>query len=171
MTTVPAPTHTDTESMVETTRRVFGEAMTKFDPFRFRAWAELGLTTAQLRVLFLMRESPGVTAGELACRLSVTPPTISGIVDRLVKMDLVRRADDSQDRRLVRNFLTGEGEKVATRMEEGSGIFTTRILEEMSEENLDALLKGLQAFITASECVRKVEPNLAEVAWPGAGSA
>ncbi len=166
MTTVPAAPQIETESAIDQTRRVFGEAINKFDPFRFRAWAELGLTTAQLRVLFLMRESPGVTAGELACRLSVTPPTISGIVDRLVKLDLVRRADDSQDRRLVRNFLTAGGERVATRMEEGSGIFTTRILEEMSDANLHALLTGLQAFIQASECVRKVEPNLAAVAMP-----
>lgn len=169
MNTVPAaaPSTVAAESAIDQTRRMFGEAITKFDPFRFRAWAELGLTTAQLRVIFLMRESPGVTAGELACRLSVTPPTISGIVDRLVKLSLVRRADDSQDRRLVRNFLTAEGEHVATRMEEGSGIFTTRIMEEMTETDLDALLKGLQAFIHASECVRKVEPNLAEMAMPG----
>jgi len=66
---------------VDAAARNLGEAMAMFDPMRFRAWAELGLTTAQLRVMFLMRETPGVTAGELAHRLGVTPPTISGIVE------------------------------------------------------------------------------------------
>ena len=87
------------EHAVDEALRMWGHTLTIFDPFRFRVWAELGLTTAQLRVLFLVREQPGVTAGELATRLNVTPPTISGIVDRLVRLSLVRREDDRSDRR------------------------------------------------------------------------
>lgn len=138
-----------------------------FDPLRFRAWAEIGLTTAQLRVLFLVRESPGVTAGALAQRLSVTPPTISGIVDRLVKLSLVRREDDESDRRLVRNLLTEKGEASCKRMEQGSETFTRRILVEMTQPDLDAFVTGLRAFIRASKRVQEVEPNLAAVAMPG----
>lgn len=138
-----------------------------FDPLRFRAWAELGLTTAQLRVLFLIREGPGVTAGELAHRLSVTPPTISGIVDRLVRLDLVRREDDESDRRLVRNVLTEAGSNACTRLERGVEIFTRRILVEMNHEDLSAFVVGLKAFVNASQYVSSVEPNLAAVAMPG----
>lgn len=147
--------------------RHFGEALNMFDPLRFRAWAEMGLTTAQLRVLFLVRETPGVTAGELAQRLSVTPPTISGIVDRLVKLSLIRREDDESDRRLVRNFLTEQGETACKRMEQGSEIFTRRILVEMNHQDLEAFIAGLKAFIKASQHVASVEPNLAAVAMPG----
>lgn len=138
-----------------------------FDPLRFRAWAELGLTTAQLRVLFLTREQPGVTAGELAHRLGVTPPTISGIVDRLVKLGLVRREDDDSDRRLVRNHLTEDGANACSRLERGVEIFTRRILIEMNHEDLEDLIRGLKAFIKASTYVSNVEPNLAVVAMPG----
>lgn len=145
-----------------------GAMFAMFDPFRFRAWAALGLTTAQLRVLFLVRNDPGVTAGELATRLSVTPPTISGIVDRLVKLGLIRREDDESDRRLVRNQLTEAGESACSRLERGSEIFTRRILIEMDHQDLDALLGGLRAFIKASSYVSTVEPNLAVVAMPGA---
>ena len=144
-----------------------GAMFAMFDPFRFRAWAALGLTTAQLRVLFLVRNDPGVTAGELATRLSVTPPTISGIVDRLVKLGLIRREDDESDRRLVRNQLTDAGESACSRLERGSEIFTRRILIEMNPEDIDALLGGLKAFIKASSYVSTVEPNLAVVAMPG----
>jgi DNA-binding MarR family transcriptional regulator len=162
-----APT---SEHAVDTAIRNFGEALNMFDPLRFRAWAEMGLTTAQLRVLFLVRESPGVTAGELATRLSVTPPTISGIVDRLVKLGLIRREDDESDRRLVRNFLTDQGETSCKRMEQGSEIFTRRILVEMNHQDLEAFIVGLKAFIKASKDVQTVEPNLAVVAMPGMNS-
>ncbi len=155
------------EHAVDAAIRHFGQALAMFDPLRFRAWAELGLTTAQLRVMFLMRETPGVTAGELASRLSVTPPTISGIVDRLVRLHLVRREDDESDRRLVRNHLTDAGEAACSRLERGAEIFTRRILVEMNHMDLEAFIAGLKAFIKASEFVSRVEPNLAVVAMPG----
>jgi DNA-binding MarR family transcriptional regulator len=155
------------EHAVDAALRYLGEALAKFDPIRFRAWAELGLTTAQLRVMFLMRESPGVTAGELASRLSVTPPTISGIVDRLVKLGLVRREDDESDRRLVRNFLSDTGESACGRLARGLDVFTRRIIIEMNHEDLDALIAGLKAFVNASNYVSTVEPDLAAVAMPG----
>jgi DNA-binding MarR family transcriptional regulator len=158
------------ESALDTARRLIGEAITVFDPFRFRTWAELGLTTAQLRVLFMMRHQPGVTAGELATRLSVTPPTISGIVDRLVRLGLVRREDDATDRRLVRNSLTTQGEFACTRLERGGELFTRRLLVEMHHDDLEKLIVGLRAFVKASEAAIQNEPNLAAVAMPGVNS-
>jgi DNA-binding MarR family transcriptional regulator len=155
------------DSAIDTAIRDLGKAMNLFDPIRFRAWAELGLTTAQLRVMFLMRQDPGVTAGELACRLSVTPPTISGIVDRLVRMDLVRREDDAADRRLVRNFLTDKGEAACSRLARGGDAFTRRIMTEMSDEDLQSLITGLEAFITASRHVASLEPNLVSTVMQG----
>ncbi len=163
--TAPSP---NPEPTVDSALRNLGEALNMFDPLRFRAWAEIGLTTAQLRVLFLMRERPGVTAGELAARLAVTPPTISGLVDRLVKLDLVRREDDESDRRLVRNHLTERGELACGRLERGAEVFTRRILVEMQHEDLEMFIAGLKAFIKASHYVSAVEPNLAAVAMPGA---
>lgn len=155
------------EHAVDQALRYLSQALNMFDPLRFRAWAEMGLTTAQLRVLFLMREQPGVTAGELAHRLGVTPPTISGIVDRLVKLGFVRREDDESDRRLVRNLLTEDGANACSRLERGVEIFTRRILIEMNHEDLEEFIRGLKTFIKASNYVSSVEPNLAAVAMPG----
>lgn len=156
-----------TERAVDTAIRELGCALAMFDPLRMRAWAEMGLTTAQLRVMFDIRDCPGVTAGELAHKLSVTPPTISGIVDRLVRLDLVRREDDEADRRLVRNYLTERGKSCCTRLEQGGEIFTRRLLVELAEADLDALIRGLRAFNRASHYVASVEPDLAAVAMPG----
>lgn len=155
------------EHAVDTALRCLGDAFNTFDPLRFRAWAELGLTTAQLRVLFMMRQQPGVTAGELASRLAVTPPTISGIVDRLVRLELVRREEDESDRRLVRNHLTEKGDAVCGWFERGGEVFTRRILVELHHEDLQALVQGLQAFARAADHVLHADPNLLTVAMPG----
>ncbi|MGE0600292.1 MAG: MarR family winged helix-turn-helix transcriptional regulator [Dehalococcoidia bacterium] len=163
---MPSPPTTSLAT-IESTMRSFGEAMNMFDPLRFRAWGEMGLTTAQLRVLFLVREAPGVTAGELAQKLAVTPPTISGIVDRLVKLDLIKREDDESDRRLVRNFLTDEGEKACKRLEYGVGAYMYRIIIEMDEKEIESFRIGLQAFNKAGKYVASIEPNLAALAMPG----
>jgi DNA-binding MarR family transcriptional regulator len=157
----------ETKSALDIAIQHLGEAIAVFDPFRFRAWAELGLTTAQLRVLFMVRAQPGVTAGELATRLQVTPPTISGIVDRLVKLNLIRREDDAEDRRLVRNQLTADGELACTRLERGGDVYSRRILVEMDHKDLESLITSLKAFVKAAEQVSRVEPNLAAVAMPG----
>jgi DNA-binding MarR family transcriptional regulator len=156
------------EHAVDTAIRLFSQAITMYDPLRFRVWAEMGLTTAQLRVMFLIRESPGVSAGDLASRLGVTPPTISGIVDRLVKLELVRRVEDEADRRLVRNHLTERGEAACSRLERGIEVYTRRILIEMDHTDLSAFVTGLEAFVRASDAVARAEPNLAAVAMPGA---
>ena len=161
---------TESEHAVDAALRYLAEATNTFDPLRFRAWAELGLTTAQLRVMFLMLQQPGVTAGELAARLAVTPPTISGIVDRLVRLELVRREDDESDRRLVRNHLTNKGDAVCGWFERGGSVFTRRILLAMNHQDLEALVSGLRAFVCAADSVRRAEPNLAAVAMPGVSS-
>ncbi len=145
--------HTPAGTSPESALHYLASALAIFDPLRLRAWAELGLTTGQLRLLFLLKQQPGVTSGELASRLAVTPPTITGIIDRLVRLALVRREEDPADRRLVRNFLTGEGENVCDRLEHNAEQYMHRILTEMSPGEVESLASGLRAFIGASERV------------------
>lgn len=147
--------------------RLFGESQAMFDPFRFRVWTEMGLTTAQLRVLAVVRENPGISSGDLAKQLGVTPPTITGLIDRLARLKLVQRSSDAQDRRLVRHELTEQGETVCSRLERGVEVFTRRILVEMNHEDLADLVSGMEAFVKASHAVAEAEPDLALVAMPG----
>ena len=45
---------------------------------------------AQLRLMFSLLESDGQMLSDLAAEMHVTPPTITGLTDRLVKRDLAR---------------------------------------------------------------------------------
>ncbi|HZU77174.1 MAG TPA: MarR family transcriptional regulator, partial [Dehalococcoidia bacterium] len=97
------------EDLVEEALRLYLLAVGIVDPVRLRAWADLGLTMPTLKVLLLLREEPGAPSGVLAARLGVSPSTVTGLVDRLAARGFVRRHEDREDRRLVRNVLTEEG--------------------------------------------------------------
>jgi len=128
------------------------------DTIRVRSWKELDLTVTQLLVLFSLRETPGMPAGALAEDMRVTPPTVTGLVDRLVRMGLVRREEDSKDRRLVRNVLTERGEEVLGELEREGRAFLTQLFERLSAEHLSRLIASLEVLVaTADEMSASVE--------------
>ncbi len=62
---------------------------------------EIGLTDAQIGVLWRMAAEQGrdVTAGQLADRLGVDASTVTSLVDRLERHDVIRRVTHPSDRR------------------------------------------------------------------------
>lgn len=74
------------------------------------------LTGPQLVCLrHLLRHGP-MASGELARRISLSPATVTGIVDRLEKRGLVRRERSPDDKRRLRITLTETGLATARRM-------------------------------------------------------
>jgi DNA-binding MarR family transcriptional regulator len=59
----------------------------------------VGVTMSQAKVLYLVQAEPDMRMSDLAGRLGVTLPSISGVVDRLVDQGLLTRRDDPADRR------------------------------------------------------------------------
>jgi DNA-binding MarR family transcriptional regulator len=76
------------------------------------SWARIDLTMPQLKVLLLLGDRGSVPVNWLASRMDVSPPNITGILDRLEQHHWVHRAGDSLDRRVVRIALTTEGERL-----------------------------------------------------------
>ena len=130
--------------------RLYGRAtnLTMLD--RIGQWDEVGLTIPQLRVLFLLRREPGAAAGAIARHLKVTPSTVTGLIDRLVRIGLVRRTGDASDRRVVRNVLTERGLAVVSDLgREGQ----TRLMEafrSMEPRRFEGLLASLASLVPAA---------------------
>ena len=75
-----------------------------------------GLTLPQFDVLGqLHRHREGMTPGELTRALLVTAGNVTGIVSRLVAMDLAERQPVPGDRRAVRVRLTARGRRLMRR--------------------------------------------------------
>jgi|TARA_B100001105_G_C22347836_1_gene424307 DNA-binding MarR family transcriptional regulator len=70
---------------------------------------EIGITYTQYLVLLVLWESKNCSIKEIAKVLKLDSPTITPIVQKLEKMDLVKRVRSDKDERVVLVFLTKTG--------------------------------------------------------------
>jgi len=111
----------------------------------------------QLRLLFLLRAADGLSAGAIADQLGVTPSTLTRIMDRLVRHDLVRRETDCNDRRLVRHHLTTEARRIIEEMERFGRARMDRILASLSPLELERVVLALRDLSGAMEAAEAEE--------------
>jgi len=76
--------------------------------------AKLGLHVGQEMVLMSLWQQDGRSQSELVCCLQVEPPTLSKMLDRLEKAELVQRRRDCEDARVCRIYLTDAGRALET---------------------------------------------------------
>lgn len=67
-----------------------------------------GLTAPQMLLLQTIRDKGEVTIGEIAQEMSLSQATVTTILDRLEKKDLVFRERSKEDKRKVHAYLTDE---------------------------------------------------------------
>jgi len=85
----------------------------------FRTLEESGLTLTQCKVLTAL--TPGAkgepqAAKDIAARTGASLPTVSRAVDVLVRRELVRRDEDTEDRRVRNLTLTVDGERLGRQL-------------------------------------------------------
>ena len=152
----------DSDILRERVFRLLARSILRFDPGRLEAWVELGLTMTQLRVLFLLWADDGASAGVLAERLSVTPSTLTRIVDRLVRQGLVRRDTDDDDRRLVRHHLSDSGADTVRELERGGRARMNQVMDRLSPAQLERLVLALDDLTAALDAQEAEEMSQVE---------
>ncbi|MDA0366627.1 MAG: MarR family transcriptional regulator [Chloroflexi bacterium] len=130
--------------------RAYAAALNVADPIRLQFWDDRGLTMTQLRLMFLLVEHDGSTAGELAQAMRVRPATITGLTDRLVREALIERVADEDDRRLVRVLLLAEGRRVLRDIEHASRAYLERIFDRLGDARVEALSDLLEQFASSA---------------------
>lgn len=65
-----------------------------------------GLTTPQVLLLQTIRDKGELTIGEIATKMSLSQATVTSILDRLEKRNLVYRERSTEDKRKVHAYLT-----------------------------------------------------------------
>jgi DNA-binding MarR family transcriptional regulator len=86
-----------------------------------RTQAELGITSVQASILFMVASGRCLLAAELAREYGIDASAVTRLIDRLEKRGLLSRVRSSEDRRAVHLALTEEGYALAARLPE---IFT-----------------------------------------------
>jgi DNA-binding MarR family transcriptional regulator len=99
------------------------------------------LSMAQLHVLATLHEHGEMSVGALAEALSISAPSASAVVDRLVERDMLRRERSEDDRRTVRVSLSDSGRRF-TEQVHGLGAEQFRgILGRLADADLRELVR------------------------------
>jgi DNA-binding MarR family transcriptional regulator len=126
----------------------------------FEGWTGLNLTVPQLRSLFFISSKGASSPGRLAAAMGVTPPNITGIVDRLVDQGLVVRGESDRDRRVLQLQATEKGETILSDLREWRTNSMHDVLSRLEESELQSLVNGLCAMVRA--CGERKQEGLEE---------
>jgi DNA-binding MarR family transcriptional regulator len=105
------------------------------------------VTPAQAGILFLLTREDGQSMTGLSKALSADNSTITGLVDRLEKMGLVRRDASPADRRMFRIYITPQGVEESRKAK----AVIKKVNEEMksgfSQQEIDVFKKILSTLL------------------------
>jgi DNA-binding MarR family transcriptional regulator len=113
-------------------------------------WLRLDLTMAQFKALAAVEASGGIGVCGLARELGVGDSAASLLVDQLVRRGFVARKTDQTDRRRVHLTATSRGVKLLGELREGHGQSLERWLDELDDDQFEALACGLRALAEAA---------------------
>jgi DNA-binding MarR family transcriptional regulator len=116
-----------------------------------RRWPHGPLSLVHLHVLTVLDIEGPVPMRTLAESLDVSQASATGIVDRMEQRDLVERRRDDADRRVVRVALTAAGRQMVEGVTAERRERLTRLLDQLTDEELDGFLRGTRALRLARE--------------------
>ncbi|KND55199.1 Transcriptional regulator, MarR family [Candidatus Paraburkholderia kirkii] len=120
--------------------------------------SELGITSTQASILFMLAVGKCLTAADIAREYGIDASAVTWLIDRLEKRGLLSRVRSEEDRRVVRLALTDEGQATAEKI---PAVFT-RVLDHLlagfTPEEVD-FLKSMLRRILANSC----DPSVASL--------
>lgn len=148
----PSPRSVTTVDPAENILRALRRIIRAVDLSSRRLASEHGLTGPQLVCIREIQRSGPMSAGGLARAVALSPPTVTGILDRLERAGLVRRDRREDDKRQVTVSLTDEGADMVQRtplplheqfLEQLNGLDPEEL--EAIEDVLDQVVRMLEA--------------------------
>jgi MarR family transcriptional regulator for hemolysin len=121
----------------------------KYRHARDRALSAMGLSDAlALPVVILSRNPQGMRQNALADALGVEGPSLVRLIDRLVQDGFVHRHEDPTDRRAKILTLTEAGQALGSQASSILNKYRAGLLENVTQEDLEATLRVLAALET-----------------------
>jgi len=112
---------------------------------QFRAhFGKLNLTFPQALTLSILGSEGPMPISKLAEKTGSANSTISGIVDRLEKLELARRIRSESDRRVIYVEATSRYQDLREKTETGVNEYFGSLLEPLSEDERATIVRGLE---------------------------
>ena len=107
-----------------------------------------GITPAQYLILECLWLRDGLAPKTLVDLLKFDSATLTGLIDRLERAELVRRERDTEDRRALKVQLTEKGQGFKDTLRELRQRANEQILDDFPQERREELKSTLVALIT-----------------------
>jgi len=102
------------------------------------------LTMVQFEALILLKKTKDVQMSDISDYFSITMPSATALINKLIKMKFVQRKDDVKDRRVVKISLTAYGEKLLDEAMHQRKKKINKALSYLSSKDKKDLLRILQ---------------------------
>ena len=122
-------------------------------------WSEADLTIGQLKALFVLRRRGPLSVGALSAALSCSVGSGSAMSDRLVRMGLVRRLEDPDDRRIVLLDLDAGGRTILDDLVARRRAHLRASLQRLSPTYRRAVAQAMRTLIETMRNVADPEPG------------
>ena len=109
-----------------------------------RETEQFGITGRQATLLWLVKGSPGLTLRALAEMEGISPPALSGHIDRLERSGLLVRVRSTEDRRRVGLELTPEGDRLLRSVRERRTAWLAERLGELDPDAQEAVAAAVE---------------------------
>ena len=113
--------------------------------------AKLGVNRTDGRCLDIIDQRGGLTAGELATAVGLTPGAVTTVLDRLEEHGFVARRRDPEDRRRVIVEMTDEARKLAWEAYGPLGEMGAPIVGKLSDKELRTIIEFLRGGTEINE--------------------
>jgi DNA-binding MarR family transcriptional regulator len=128
--------------------QVLGEvASTETALFQQAAAAQYGLGITDMKTLSILLQEGPMPAGDIGNRLSLTSGSVTALIDRLERHDLVKRQRHAEDRRKVIVIVNYEKLAAGDNVYQSIGEAFARLLGSYTTEQLEFLVQHTQATI------------------------
>lgn len=126
-------------------------AMKKIDRHLSGQLEPYGVSIPQMFVLTCLNDENGLTLREIGNRTLIDSSSMTVLVDKLEKDNLVERHLDTEDRRAIRVLITEKGQAIAEELAKiGSG-FNARLYDMLGEGNQKEFTHGIKNILNGLE--------------------
>jgi DNA-binding MarR family transcriptional regulator len=102
------------------------------------------LSIPQFRTLGFIQRYPDSSLSDLADHLGLTLPSVSKLVDGLVKQKLISRQESNVDRRRLTLVLTSNGQSIINSAREAALTNLTKVLSRLSNDELATIHQAME---------------------------
>ncbi|MGX8797574.1 MarR family winged helix-turn-helix transcriptional regulator [Fusibacter sp. JL298sf-3] len=107
---------------------------------------DVDITPPQFEALQHLIFQERLTIGELSSRMFLACSTVTDLLDRMERNDLVKRVKDESDRRIVRVEVLPKGHELLARVMDNRRKYIEDILEELDPKVIENIDKSFEIF-------------------------